>query len=687
MSKIFRLHTGATETIEHWTSINTHLSDDFINSIEDPAGANVAMQITSIPSPFARMDLIRTSFRFVNNSGNLDGNTIYHRMVSECFDIAEIFFNIESLKDKVEIIEWNSGVSLQHGEIEIEANSDLGKLLHTSNPKHKLLGETLKMFVKQDKKAFNFHKLKHIYLLNYIGKGAPDILNIIGGTSPSTMFFSSANNLQYVDILFGNDRMLDLSLCPLKNRSAEFIKSMYAFRLSYDRFTEDFADIDNYMDYSFTHLDEDLKQEIKQFDKATYETQYATISVGSDGNNAEILGFRLRAKNIADINPAANNDFIIDAEKKLQTSLPLILPTEKNNDGLNFMGGKWLDNYHKNVPYHDERSLEKRTLPNQNHIQYPYLTVSDLLEPYIMRLPFPMESDNFFDGNYKVMQGEKDHCYLLPLKKTFFEYFSVEKLQGVVSDGKKVFEMEQVLSGVKVTLRIPIQRNKYVTFTRVYNKNQFQDKILQPDEKKNQGVIVENQMTIVLYPQIKIEGIAPHYRILTVDRDVSPLTRNNEYSLNLYEESVKELQQVAAKDVKHRSRKSQNGVSTTYTIVNHNFDFIEIHNRRSVGIIVPHFIVKEKEALTKAFKFSIDFGTTNTHIEYNSSTEAEPRPFDITEKDIQYTTLHRPGKSMQVSLSKIGFGADDILAIIDEEFMPMIVGDGCEISFPYKNRY
>lgn len=683
MSKIFRLHTGASENIEHWTQINSHLSDNFINSIEDPAGANVATQITSIPSPFARMDLIRTSFRFVNNTRNLDGNTIYHRMVSECFDIAEIFFNIESLKDKVEVIEWNSGISVQHGEIEIETNSDLGKLLHASNPKHKLLGETLKMFLKQDKKAFNFHKLKHIYLLNYIGKGAPDILNIIGGTSPSTMFFSSANNLDYVDINFGNDRMLDLSLYPLKNRSAEFIKYIYAFRIAYDRFPEDFTDIDNYLGYTFEHLDEDLKQEIKQFDRETYETQYAPISVGGDGNNAEILGFRLRAKNTADIDPAANNDFIIDAEKAAHDKLPAILPTEKNNDGLNFMGGKWLDNYHRNVPYFDERALDKRTLPNQSHIQYPYLTVSDFLEPYITRLPFPMDSDKFFDGNYKVTQGEKDHCYLLPVKKAFFDYFTTEKLQGVVSDGKKVLEMEQMLSGVKVTLRIPIQRNKYVTFTRVYNKNQFQDKILQPEESKNQGVIVENQMTVVLYPQLKIEGIDPHYRILVADRDVSPLTRNNEYSIKLYETAIdKGLQPIPVKDVKQRSRKSQNGVSTTYSIVNHTFDFIEVYNRKSTGILIPRFIVKEKEALTKAFKFSIDFGTTNTHIEYNSSTESEPRPFDITEKDIQYTTLHKPGKAMQISLSKLGFGADDLLAIIDEEFMPLIIGENVKYHFP-----
>ena len=48
-----------------------------------------------IPSPFARMDLVRTAFRYITSHGELEGTTIYHRLVSDCLDVAEIFFNIE----------------------------------------------------------------------------------------------------------------------------------------------------------------------------------------------------------------------------------------------------------------------------------------------------------------------------------------------------------------------------------------------------------------------------------------------------------------------------------------------------------------------------------------------------------------------------------------------------------------
>ncbi len=198
MSKIFRIHKGGSENIEHWHEISGHLSKDQINSIADPSGSSAHTQITSIPSPFARMDLVRTAFEFVTSTKNLDAQTIYHRLISDCLDVAEIFFNIEALQGKVEVLEWSTGIRMNAGALDIDPESDLGKLVNNSNSKHRLLGETLKMYLFQDKNAFNFAEFKHCYLLNY--KQGPELINIIGGTSPATLFFSSANDLSYVDI-------------------------------------------------------------------------------------------------------------------------------------------------------------------------------------------------------------------------------------------------------------------------------------------------------------------------------------------------------------------------------------------------------------------------------------------------------------------------------------------------------
>ena len=127
MSKIFRLHTGANNTIKDWTDVNTHISETDINTIKDPAGATDKEKITSIPSPFASIDLVRTAFKWINEHNQLQGTTMYHKLVSDCLDVAEIFFNFNTLKRKVELISWDAGISMLDGNMMIDPEH---KFLH-----------------------------------------------------------------------------------------------------------------------------------------------------------------------------------------------------------------------------------------------------------------------------------------------------------------------------------------------------------------------------------------------------------------------------------------------------------------------------------------------------------------------------------------------------------------------------
>ena len=205
MAHVFRLYTaGGNDNIEGWNDSNGY-GTKAISSISDPEGGSCKREITSIPSPFARIDLMKNAFRQVVESKDLDNKeTIYHKLVSDCLDVAEIFFNIEKLRDKFDIITWNK-------------ESSLKQLLEGGNPAHKQLGETLVMYLNQDAKAYNFDLLKNIYLLNYKGPDAPSQLNIVGATSPVTLFFTSANNLNYVSdhVRFGNDKPFDSDFQPL----------------------------------------------------------------------------------------------------------------------------------------------------------------------------------------------------------------------------------------------------------------------------------------------------------------------------------------------------------------------------------------------------------------------------------------------------------------------------------------
>lgn len=682
MSKIFRLHSGAGENIENWQQIPSHLSDNYINSIEDPSGSNAQTQITSIPSPFARMDLVKTAFRYITSRRDLDGITIYHRIVSDCLDVAEIFFNIEALSDKIEILEWNSGIIMNGGELDIDPSSELGKLINSSNSKHKLLGETLKMYLFQDQTAFNFSELKHCYLLNY--KQGPEIINIIGGTSPATLFFSSANNLSFVDISFGNDKVFDERYCPLYKRGRDFIKFWFSFKNSFPNFSEKFPDIENYLEQTFEVLDDSLKDSLREINETDYQNQYNLISVNSEGNNAEILGLHLRTKNYGIDSSSEENDFVIEASKTVHGQTPCVLPNEPFNDPIKYAGGVWQNNYHEKVPFYDERPLNERTLPNQSHIKYPYLTVSDLLEPYLIKVPYPIDTEKFFNGNYQFRQGEKDHGFALPIKKKYFEYFSIKDLEGTVADGKKRFELQQLPSGVKAILRIPIKNNRYIQFSRIYSVNQFQDKIQKANEKDNIGIVLENQFTLAIYPFVKLrEDINPHYRILFVDRDVHQLTKHYSYLLNFFTESNPTIA-LNIQTPKIRSSKSQtHGVSTSYHILENSFDFIEINNNESTGILIPFF--KNQPVPSKSFKVAIDFGTTNTHVEYKINSQ-DSKPFDITEQDIQVGTLHSPNEATESYLKnpKLGFGANRLIEIIKEEFLPFQITKDIQYKFPQR---
>lgn len=681
MSKIFRLHSGTTGNVEHWHQLPSYIDHNSIDTIQDPSGLNAKTQITSIPSPFARMDLIKTAFTYVTSKKQLDGITIYHRMISDCLDVAEIFFNIEAetIKNKVEILEWNSGIYINGGTLDIEPDSDLGKLLNSNNPKHKLLGETLKMYLIQDKKHFNFADLKHIYLLNY--KDGPEPINIIGGTSSTTLFFSSANNLSsFVELGFGNDILFDMTFCPLHKRTNDFIKYLYSIQKSLPNFSQKFPGFNRYLEQTFSLLESNLQNNIRDINEETYKNSFKDISVKAAGNFAEILGFRLKTKKY-DVKPnIEDNDFIIYASKSFNGDIPCILPIDAFNQGLKYGGGIWQTDWYKNVPKVDITPLDKRILPNTNDL-YPYLTVSDLLEPYIVKVPYPMDTERFFNGNYEIKRGENDHSFILPIKKLFFNLFSIKDLQGIVSDGKKMFEIKQAVGGVTVILRIPIKNNKYVQISRDYLESKFTDRINQPDEKNNKGVIIDNQFTIAIYPFIKHpDNVKSHYRVMLVDRDVQPLNIDFNYTLSFYLETNAKSSLSNISNNKRSDKRQSQKVTSSYFVIEDAFDFIEVKHNAASGIILPLF--KPVKNPSKTFKFAVDFGTTNTHVEYKEN-GGESMPFSISLNDTQVGTLYHPSNLTEDALAKVLF-EDDLINIVKEEFIPFAIEKDSNYKFPQR---
>ncbi len=72
--KILRLHdgtaAGANDNINGWGE-STVISQKAVDTITDPQGNTAKSEITSIPSPFARLDLVKQGFKYVNDDTTL----------------------------------------------------------------------------------------------------------------------------------------------------------------------------------------------------------------------------------------------------------------------------------------------------------------------------------------------------------------------------------------------------------------------------------------------------------------------------------------------------------------------------------------------------------------------------------------------------------------------------------------
>lgn len=628
MAKVFRIHKDGKDTITDWKKTEQY-NTGVISKITDPNGASAKYEITSIPSPFARIDLVKTAFAEVVKSGNLDGDTIFHKMVSDSLDVGEIFFNYTNYQDKFEIIHW-------------DAKTDLKYLIDSSNERHRNLGNTLEMFLKQDAKSYNFDKLEGIYFLRYKGTGMKSQMDIVGATSPSTLFFSNANDLTHISqhVVFGNDYVFDNNYRSLHKRDFNFIKYLFLLQKENTAFAIDFPELYSYFELVFNNLEDEQKIEIGNLDPIR-ENEYARIIV--DGASfVEVIGYPLHLKP-TDIH--FSSDFEVDSNIYKGVK-PLILPIKrgtKYND-YKYTTQSWGSK--NEAPMQDKTKWQDRKLPYVN-TPYPYLTISDFLEESIIKMPFEINDKSFFDGN---IDDAKNNSFLLPIKELFFDFFSTEDLIKVLPSGEKMFELVYIAGGgIKATIRIPIKKG-FIEYSRIY--------LEQADMSNNVGSIIRNAFGLGLFPNLKFDdNISAHYRVGLYNSDnekINLFFKDNKYELNS----------------NHIVRKNIQGeISVETYVINNNFDRIIVDINSNKGIIIPLFCKSNGMA---NFTFAADFGTTNTHIEYRVD-ENPTKPFDITDSDIQLHTLH-----------KSYIAHNDIKMAFTHYMIPKTIEANSEYSYPMR---
>ena len=651
MSKVFRLHTtGGRNDQTDWFDCQVY-DDEIIKNIKDPDGADARKQITSIPSPFARIDLVKTAFAEVVKSGELDGKTIYHRMVSEAFDVAEIFFNYDKWKSKFKIIVW-------------DRDNDL-EALRKSN---KDVADTMEMFLNQDKEPYNFDLWRHIYMLQYIGPEHRE-MQIVGMTSPCTLFCSTANDHSAIvnNVHFGQDKPFDFNFQPLYARDHNFVKYLYAFRANCDKFSSFFKELDDYMSLSYNKkLSDEMKNYIDNLHGGNLSEldNYKPLKFDT-ARTVDILGCPFHTIGGHNI---VNSDFELRSSI-IKEQLPLVLPCECGNEYADWHYVQDCWGTSNRAKYRDTTPIEERILPSDDS-RYPYITISDLLEDTILEIPESATTalsngrilggynrNWFFNGNRCNADGKpnnKDTVTLLPLKPLFFEYFTTDELINGV-DGKPLIKIFTNASGYRVELQIPTKKG-FVEYSRLYMNTR--------KEEENKGVCLklDDSFVFAMMPPVSVQSNEyAYYRIaFSTDYAHSKLTRIKVFLRG---------KEIESPIIKRNDRAENVAVSQIVPLDKQQFDCIQITDttqNNACGLLLPRMRPQQQSGTT--YRFAIDLGTTNTHIEYRRGDD-KPVPFTLKGDNSPIQYLCNYGNKRYV---------------LEADLLPAEIGNDSAFSFPMR---
>ena len=430
MSKVYRLHEGQDGT--GWF-VSSAISKNQLVTIKTE-GKDVA---TSIPSPFARIDLVKSAFRWVADNG-ITGTTAQHKLVSDALDVAQLFFIYPKHKDKIKIVSWNPA-------------ERFAKLARDINSRHSAFAETLNVFWHQDSNVYNFTKVKRLYfLLNSSNQ-------VIGGTSPATMFFAAPDvkmAASGLNIACGHDVLFDNDYTSLSERDDKtFIEYIFILSKQPD-FADNFPEVYSYLTEVYKNLDAGLKAKIAAQPSTVIHDYPPCPVLDNEMNTCEVLGIPLGIKMGDPGEIERESDFVIKSELPVAGLKPLVLPHDRFAHRWAYTGNSVAWNPNNVIPYKNIEMSAGSKLPVQGD-RYPWLTTGNFLEDRIVELPYTIDS-----GKFETCGANK---HLLPLTPTFFQYFSAENVSKYLS------MTDLAGGGIEAKLIVPA-RGGSVTLKKTYHR-------------------------------------------------------------------------------------------------------------------------------------------------------------------------------------------------------------------------
>jgi len=624
MGKVFRLHDGADGIGWFDSTVISELQLEQI--ITD--GKEVA---NSIPSPFARIELINDAFKWVAKNG-IEGNTAQHRLVSEALDVGQLLYSIRKYSRELKVVDFN---------LETRIDNTFG----SSNAKHKAVARTLKTYLSQDRESMGFSSDANMYLLFYRSE-------LIGSTSPRSLFMSAPVSRQTRDaIVSEGSHGRFFSNKPFSLLRREWVYIDYLFTLSkLSGFSSQFSSFFDYLEKVKEEMSSEQREKVNELTTDSFENHEHLYVTGQPGNKVKVQDYTLRIAPVNTGSIAEHSGFIIDSDYETQGKPPMIIPNDEFSESWVYTTPDVLwnrDAFRGKVPYKNEYSPSESKLPVQND-PYPWLTAGNFFTDTIIKLPYRSDESRFVSAESMAGYAVASN-YLIPLNDTFFNYFSSDKVKSSL----KLKELGQ--GSVEAQLNIKVKAGNIV-FKKTYTKD----------------YIVAGEVNLAILPFVKLDVNYPaRYTIGFYDADLQNNTNDN-YKVKFYDG----LNSVEASSVINRS-KGDGRTRTTYYRVGNQFDRIKVdYMGNHHGYIIP--VMPKYTPGADSCSFSVDFGTTNTHIEYKLNNSAEKAFDNINESGFWASLL--PADSTEAQDENIY----ESLGVIEKELFPSLIGKGSSAKYPLR---
>jgi hypothetical protein len=665
MPHIFRFHKGTNNNIYDWKTSDKIKPAD-VREVMDKTNILTSSAGTSIPSPIARMHLFKTAFEIVAaqvRDNKVDAKGIYAGLVSETLDLLELLYKCGDDEKKFRYHKWVFDNSQQDDKVILN--------FFGNQHGHELLAESFKQAVGQS--PFG-NKLEITFI--YYREGNNEVL--VGGTSPFSFVFTSPNFTRKL-----KDRGFK-SIAGLVTEEILFnadYKQLYERDESFIKYVESLVNTQG-LPESFQGFGEYVinirNQYYKKFSGPLPSLKDIQIK------DVQLTAVKINLKQISD------GDYQVQINRDSDFRMELI-PENTNYkgelrplfllDGMEYEGqyisptNKWSSNIRISELQYPEKFLDeiaKRELPGLDGIVYPFVSSFDFFERCLVKLP------GYLLNNEKFLTLVEKQDFALPLKPIFFHFFDVQKIREYLNVESKD---DRVIFTLTIPVFGPTKGRRTISYKKTYLKENME---------------VYNGI-LGIYPLTRAtEKDMLFMNKYTVAAFEKTTTTFSVESILFYKKTGTDL---VAAEYEARSKYSISRTQTGYYHLDESFDIIQLKFKKdnaALGcIIVPKFI--DAKNGTKEYIYAIDFGTSNTHVEYGqvvSGAITATQPFSIKQEEMQLAMMHKPEERLQnegairyLDYENIPSMASlNVRQLVLRELVPFQVGPqpGASVKFPFR---